>query len=469
MLKTLRTLGALTVLATLVAACGGAPAAQPTAPAEAPTAAPTAAAPTAAPAAEAPTATPPVAAVSPEGRTVVRFWYGLGGQIGEVIVEQIAKFNASQDEIFVEGVFQQSYNGVQEKFQAALVSGDVPEIIQIEIHGTPKFASAGSLTPLEPFYANDAAFDADDLVPAGLLNQRWEGTVYAMPINRSTPVLYYNKALFREAGLDPEQPPTTWAEFREAARQIAQLKTPEGEPVVGYLAASSWWYFESMVWSNGGEIMNEDLSDVTFAEPGAGPLQLWTDMIHQDKSARFYTGDNAYTQMLEAFANNKGAMMFQSTASLGGVTRAIEAAGNQAELSTAFMPHSEGFGTAVPTGGAAAAIPAAVPDDKKAAAWEFIKWWISPEQNAYWSSKTGYWPVRYSSIKILEDQGYYTEKPYFYTTIRQLEFAREAPLTPFWPAISKEMQTAMEESMLNNVPALDALKAAEDRARDALE
>ncbi|NJM07028.1 extracellular solute-binding protein [Candidatus Gracilibacteria bacterium] len=181
------------------------------------------------------------------------------------------------------------------------------------------------------------------------------------------------------------------------------------------------------------------------------------------------TGDKAYDQTLELFANNRGGMMFQSTASLGGVERAIAAAGNQVELNTAFVPHSEGFNTAVPTGGAAAAIPAGVPEEKKAAAWEFIKWWISPEENAYWSEKTGYWPVRYSSIKLLEEQGYYEEKPYFYTTIRQLEFAREAPLTPFWPAISKEIQTAMEESMLNNVPAMDALKAAEDRARDALE
>ncbi|NJM07029.1 extracellular solute-binding protein [Candidatus Gracilibacteria bacterium] len=201
-----------------------------------------------------------------------------------MIVEQIAKFNASQDEIFVEGVFQQSYNGVQEKFQAALVGGDVPEIVQIEIHGTPKFASAGALTPLEPFYTNDPEFNAEDLVPAGLLNQRWEGQVYAMPINRSTPVLYYNKVLFREAGLDPEQPPTTWAEFRAAAQKIAQLKTAEGEEVYGFLAGPSWWYFESMVWSNGGEIMNADLTDLTFAEGGAEPLQLWTDMIHQDKT-----------------------------------------------------------------------------------------------------------------------------------------------------------------------------------------
>jgi sn-glycerol 3-phosphate transport system substrate-binding protein len=470
-----RTLALLITISTLLAACGGASTAQPTAapagqataaPAGAATAAP-AAQPTTAPAGAATTA-PAAGAVSPEGRTVVRFWYGLGGQIGEVIESQIAKYNTSQNEIFVEGVFQQSYNGVQEKFQAALVSGDVPEVVQIEIHATPKFASAGALTPLEEFYKNDPEFNFDDLVPAGLLNQSWDGQLYAMPINRSTPVLYYNKELFRAAGLDPDKPPTTWQEFREAAKALTKVEGGE-TTVHGFLAGTSWWYFESLVWGNGGEIMTPDVSQVTFAEKGAAPLQVWGDMIHVDETARFFTGDKAYDQTIEAFATGKGGMMFQSTASLGAVTRAITEKGNIVDLGTAFVPHMDGFGTAVPTGGAAAGIPTAVPAEKKQAAWEFIKWWISAEENAIWSAATGYFPIRQSSIEILEEQGYYSEKPYYRTTIEQLQFAREAPLTPFWPAISKEINVAMDEVMLNNVPAAEALAAAQERAQEAVE
>ena len=104
-------------------------------------------APPAAPAAEEAAPGADTAAAASTGEKIqVRFWYGLGGELGEVIEEMIKQYNASQDKIEVVGVFQQSYNGVQEKFQAALVSGDVPEIVQIEIHGTPKFASAGAPT-----------------------------------------------------------------------------------------------------------------------------------------------------------------------------------------------------------------------------------------------------------------------------------------------------------------------------------
>ncbi len=449
----------LLTLTTMLAACGGNNAAQNTG---AQGASSQSAAPAASPSSSAASPSSPAAAANTGNgtRTKVRFWYGLGGQLGEVIEGQIAKFNQSQDRVEVEGVFQQSYNGVQEKFQAALVGGDVPEIVQMEIHATPQFASSGALTPLEQFYENDPEFNFDDLVPATLLNQRWEGKLYAMPINRSTPLLYYNKDLFQAAGLDPNQPPKTWQEVRDIAKQIA--KTENGQTTVyGFVPMSSWWYFESMVWSNGGELMSEDLNNVTFAEPGAEVVQIWADMVHQDKTARTFTGDKANEQQQQEFIQGRAAMVLNSTADLGRYTRDIK----DFEVGTAFLPHMEGHEHAVPTGGAAAAIPAAVPEEKKQAAWEFIKWWISPEQAAFWSQNTGYFPVRQSSIDLLTEQGYYGERPNFKTAIDQLEYAREAPSTPQFPAIAKEIGTGMEETLVNNVPAIDALRKAQERAQ----
>ena len=415
----------------------------------------------AAPAAEQAAAQPAADNAANGEKIQVRFWYGLGGELGEVIETQIKKFNESQDEIEVVGVFQQSYNGVQEKFQAALVSGDVPELVQIEIHGTPKFASAGALTPLEPFMENDPEFNFDDLIPAGLLNQTWNDTIYAMPINRSTPVLYYNKAMFEEAGVEP---PTTWQEFSEVAKIFT--KGEGDDKTYGFLATVSWWYFESMVWGAGGEIMDAEMTTATYAEAGAGPLQIWADMIYQDGTARVFTGDQSFAQRNQAFAEGKGAMTFDSTAGLRGILAAID---GKFEIQTVFVPHMEGFNTAVPTGGAAAGIPAAVSDEKKQAAWEFIKWWISTEQNAFWSTETGYWPVRYSSVELLREQKYYEKNPAFETTIKQLEFAKAAPSTPYWPVISKEMGTAIEDVLINNTPAIDALKKAEAAAQAEIE
>jgi sn-glycerol 3-phosphate transport system substrate-binding protein len=401
-----------------------------------------------------------VAAPAPAGGAVkVRFWTGLGGQIGQVISEQVAKFNKTATGIEVENVFQQSYNGVQEKFQAALVSGDVPEVVQIEIHATPQFASAGALAPMEPFYSSDPAFNFDDLVPATLLNQRWEGKLYAMPINRSTPVLYYSKRLFREAGLDPDKPPRTWPEFVGVARKLTR---GEGAgKVYGFLPAPDWWYFESVVWGQGGELMSQNLKQVTFAKPGAEVLQLWADMVFKEKTGRVITGENAYDLRVQELQQGRCGMQMFSTASLGAIIRGAQ----EYEIHTAFMPHAEGKQTAVPTGGAAAAIPAKVAPDRQKAAWEFIKWWISTEQGAHFSQSTGYFPIRKTSIELLEKQGYYKERPQYKTTIDQLQFAREAPLTPHWPAIAKEITKGLEALLVNNTPALEALTKAQERAQ----
>lgn len=397
------------------------------------------------------------------GKTKVRFWYGLGGQLGEAITGQIAKFNAAQGAVEVEGVFQQSYDTVQQKFQAALVGGDVPEIIQMEIHATPQFAAAKALAPMEPFYANDPAFNFADLLPATLLNQRWEGQLYAMPINRSTPILYYNKKLFREAGLDPEQPPRTWTEFREMARKLTK---GEGDSrTYGFLPEASWWYFESLVWGNGGELLSKDLKSVTFAKPGAEVLQVWADMVYKDKTARVVAGQNAGEQRSQEYFQGRAAMLLGSTAGLGHFIRSVK----DFEIGTAFIPHGEGHTFAVPTGGAAAAIPAKVAPEKQRAAWEFIKWWINTEQGAFWSQTTGYFPVRQSSVELLTQQGYYQERPQFKTTIDQLQYAREAPLTPHWAAISKEITNGMETILVNNTPALEALTKAQERAQASVQ
>lgn len=394
------------------------------------------------------------------GSSKVRFWYGLGGQLGEVILGQIEKFNRAQRAVEVEGIFQKNYNGVQEKLQAALVGGDVPEVVQIEIHATPQFASAGALAPIEPFFEHDPQFQFDDLVPATLLNQRWEGKLYAMPINRSTPLLYYNKKLFGEVGLDPEKPPRTWSAFYEAVKNLTQIDGGQARSY-GFLPAADWWFFESIVWGVGGELLSEDLKQVTFADPGAPVLQMWADMIHQDKAARMLVGESAGEQRSQEFIQGRGGMLMNSTAGLGRFVRDVK----DFEIGTAFMPHGEVYETAVPTGGAAAAIPAKVSPEKQRGAWEFVKWWISPEEAAFWSQNTGYFPVRKSAIEILTTSGYYEEYPQFKTTIDQLQFSREAPLTPHWPAIAKEITKGMEAILVNNEPALDALKKAQERAQ----
>ena len=398
-----------------------------------------------------------------QGKVKVRFWYGLGGQPGEIMKAQVAKFNASQSAAEVELVFQQSYAGVQQKFQAALVGGDLPELVQLEIHSTPQFALQGALTPLDTFFANDTAFNFADFFPASLISQRIEGKLYGLPINRSTPVMYFNKDMFKAAGLDPAKPPKTWSEFRDAAQKLA--KTENGElKVAGFDPQPETWYFEAMVWGNGGDFASADLKSATFAQPGAEILQLWADMIYKDKTARLVGGENAGEQRRQNFIQGRSAMFFASTGAVAGLLNDVKTF----EWMTAFVPGSDGKQPGIPTGGATAGIPAKISDDRKQAAWEFLKWFTSPEQAASWSEQTGYFPVRQSAVDTLTKKGYYDKAPQYKTAVDQLVNARQAPLTGAWPAISDVIAKGMEEVLINNVPALDAMTRAQQKSTDLL-
>ena len=231
--------------------------------------------------------------------------------------------------------------------------------------------------------------------------------------------------------------------------------------VVAFLPVSDWWMFESVVWSSGGELMSQDLKKVTFAEPGTQVLQMWADMIHKEKVARMLTGETAGELRAQELIGGRCAFFLNSTAGLGRFIRDVK----EFELGTAFMPYTEGYANAVPTGGAAAAIPAKAAPEKQKAAFEFVKWWVNPEQGAFWSQNTGYFPIRKSSVELLTQQGYYRERPQFKTTLDQLQFAREAPASPHWPAITKEITKGLDEILVNNVPAAQALKKAQERAQ----
>ena len=113
-------------------------------------------------------------------------------------------------------------------------------------------------------------------------------------------------------------------------------------------------------------------------------LQIWVDMIHKEKTARMMTGRPAGDLRAQELIDGRGAFLINSTAGLGRFIRDVK----DFDIGTAFMPYTEGNNHAVPTGGAAAAIPAKASPEKQKAAFDFINWWINTQQGAFWSQST---------------------------------------------------------------------------------
>lgn len=398
--------------AAVLAACGAATSGSPTtAPAAQPTAAPGA---TEAPAATVvPAATEAPAAASQTGSTVnITYWGSFSGGLGEAEQAMVKRFNESQSDVKVEYQFQGSYEETAQKFTAGLQAKTIPDVLLLSDVWWFGFYAAGAIAQLDEL-AKAADVDFADYEPVLLNEGKRVGKQYWIPFARSTPLFYYNKDIWAEAGL-PDRAPETWAEFGEWAPKLvkkdgdalsrAAFLHPNG---ASYIA----WLFQGVVWQHGGQYSQPDFT-MTMTDPNT----LRAAQLYQDSATKL--GWATLSQDVNKdFIGGVGAATMASTGGLAGIVKNATF-----KVGVGFLPKAESFGC--PTGGAGLAIPTGAPEEKKAAAMKYIAFATSPEQAGIWSRDTGYMPVRVSTKESTEMQAFFAENPSFKTAVDQLPQTR---------------------------------------------
>lgn len=390
------------------------------------------------------------------GPVEITFWHGMSGQLKNVLEEQVEEFNKSQDGVRVSTVSNTDYDTNQQKLLAAIASDSQPDIAQIEIHAIPQFAASGAIVPLDSFMKQSKESRKEDFIAGLLNNTQYEGATYGLPFNRSVPVFYYNADMVKEAGLSG--PPETWRDVETYARKMAK---PE-EKVFGYSPVNAWWFFQSMVWSSGGEMTSKDFKQATFNDaPGARTgMELWQG-LKQDGVVNVRSGTEAWPQTISDFAQGRTAMFSGSAGDMG----QIEDGNPDFEWKATFIPRFEEY--AVPTGGANAAI-LAQDEEKQKAAWKFMEWFTSKDQTIEWSQKTGYLPVKKAAVEDPKMVEYYEKNPNYKVPVDQLQYARTAPEAPDYPEVLQVIQAAMDDILYNGKPVAPALEKAEEKSSNIL-
>ncbi|CAM5215150.1 Carbohydrate ABC transporter substrate-binding protein (CUT1 family) OS=Ureibacillus acetophenoni OX=614649 GN=SAMN05877842_12214 PE=4 SV=1 [Ureibacillus acetophenoni] len=396
---------------------------------------------------------------STEEKIKLTYWYAYGDKIGENNLKLVEEFNKSQDKIEVTAEFQGAYGDLHSKTQAAFAAGNAPEVTLNEIASMQVFAESGLTENLTPFIENDPDVNFDDFVEGLLGNSYIDGNVYGLPYLRSTPIVYVNATMAEELGLDPAGP-KTWEEFK----QWAKAATIPGERV-GLSMPVSIWYYEAYIGQAGGQMLNEEATEVTFNTPeGEAALNLWRDMIAEG-SMTVPTGDGSSNVATQDFVNQRSLMYLSSTANLSNMLQLAEE--NGFELQTYFFP--EGEISRVPTGGANMVMTAGLSEEKKQAAWEFIKWMTAKEQTIFASSYTGYLPSRKSAIESDEMKALYEKTPQFKVAVDQLEYAVGRPMAQAYPEIQKILAEEITRGVLEpNLTTEEILNAAAERANALL-
>ena len=142
-------------------------------------------------------------------------------------------------------------------------AGEVPDILPIDLIYVPAFAKAGQLTEISALTEGLDYFD--QLSPSHVRLAGYEDGLYALPFTAEASVLLYNKGLFEQAGLDPEQPPTTWQEIYDAAVAINALGNDTyGFYFSGSCAGCNAFTYLPLIWASGGDVLSEDGTEATI-------------------------------------------------------------------------------------------------------------------------------------------------------------------------------------------------------------
>ena len=350
----------------------------------------------------------------------VTFWYGIGGQLSSDVQTMVHQFNASHPNIHVTATYEGSYSGggpEQQKLLAALAAGNPPDIAQVEVNSMGVFALSGKLMDLTSFMNHSSIDKPGNFLNGMLVSTEWNGKYYGVPLNRSVPVLFYNKTMFAKAGI--QNPPKTWTQLVADAKKLT--KGSGSSKVYGYGPLVDWWPWESMVWSSGSHILSANGTSAAFNTPSLNHILSMQQSLVKSGDALVETGPNYWNLMTEDFIKGKIAM---DTDSIGDAAQVKQGVGSKFQWGTAFMPSDKTLN--VPPGGGDMAIMNGIPADQLKASEAFIEWWTSPKQTLEWSKMTGYLPVQKAAVAEKSYQAYLKQNPQFKTAIDELKYQKAA-------------------------------------------
>lgn len=347
-------------------------------------------------------------------QTEVTVQYGYASQLKPLFDTLINRFHAAHPEIrIVARPPYQTYEDGLEKALRGSITGDVPDVGFYAINQQRVLVERKIAQPLDKWIKTESQWAARGY-SAGLMTMgRFAGGIYSLPFAVSTPVVYFNADLVRQAGGDPNNFPQDWDAILSLAAKINAL----GNGVSGLSFAwdiTGNWMWQALIMSEGGTMMSPDEKKVTFDGPaGQRSIRLLGRMV-KEGGMRNLTRQAA----IQSFAAGKIGMFFATAAYTNQLEKGV---GTRFPVRTTTFPLPAGEAKGrLPGGGSVAMILSKKPETQKAA-WTFLKFVTSAESAAFFARSTGYAPgnqLAASDPKYLGD--FYRGRPNHLANMRQL-------------------------------------------------
>ena len=401
-------------------------------------------------------------------KTTISFWHSMGGVNGQAIDTLVQKFNDENEYgITVEAEYQGSYDDALNKLKSAQIGNMGADLVQVYEIGTRFMIESGWIVPMQSM-VNADEYDTSVLESNLAAYYTINDMLYSMPFNSSTPLMYYNKDMFDAAGI------TEIPDSLEAIAQIGDKLLDSGAQEVMSLGIYGW-FFEQFIgkqgleYANNGNGRTEAATAVAFDENGAAAniLNEWKNLYDLGYAPNVGKGGDAG---LADFSAGKSAITLGSTASLKQILQDVD---GKFEVGTAYFPKVKSTDEGGVSIGGASLWALDNNDPKKLrATWEFVKFLISPESQAFWNAETGYFPVNVDA----HDEDVFKENiekyPQFETAIDQLHDSAPQYAGALLSVFS-EARAIVEseiESMLNGNETVDeAVDSMTSQINDAIE
>ena len=359
---------------------------------------------------EKPAAAAPTEEPAREKQTL-QVWYAVSGTSGDKFVAMSKAFDEGNDLVALELSYSGGSADTATKVSAALLTNTQPDVALM--YAGPLYTGGRNDYTMGELVKR-AEFDVDDIFPGMLDYCTYMGQgICAVPFGISTQVMYYNKTLLENAGVDMTNPPKTWQEFYTLCEDLLTKLGGEGKDFTAFDVSDAPWLFKSMLKQNGCEIVVQDengkIKPVYNNEAALEVTDFWYSLVtsgimaageHDNAENRFLSGNCAF---IAATSNRisrwKGATEF--------------------ELGAIEMPYFKEQSLAL--GGNVMVILTDDPQ-KVEAAWEYVSYLTTAENNAQFALATGYLPIRKSELNNPDIQKALSENALYSIAFKQLDY-----------------------------------------------
>lgn len=344
--------------------------------------------------------------------TAIDFMFpvAVGGPITKIIDGYAKAFEQDNPDVKVTPVYAGSYTDTLTKAVTAAKSGNAPNMAVLLSTDAYSLIDAELIVPFDE--AGDTKAWIDGFYPAFLRNGQIDGHDWGIPFQRSTIVMFYNQDAFREAGLDPAQPPATWAAHADAAARLAKKDQRWGVeiPSTGF----TYWLFQALVAEAGGSLANANGTEVTYDTPASrNALAYWLGL---QRSGAAPPGLTEWGTTPRDFLEGRSAMIWTTTGNLSNIRTNAKF-----PFGVAMLPAGERRGS--PTGGGNFYLFKQASPAQRAASLRFLQWITSPQRAAQWGIDTGYVATRPDAWETPVMKDYVAGYPLAAVARDQLQYA----------------------------------------------